>query len=526
MAAPALDVAQPQGVRYPVGGTGPGRATLLLHGEQGLGDVIQFVRYAPLLARRGARIVLYCPPALAGLLRRLPDISEVVPGNRPCHARRLGLLARGRSRRARRGPRHDLRSLSLPAPSPAAPAAAAAETPLSHRHRLGGKPREQLRPAALLPASRTSPRCSSLPDTEWLSFQVGPRADDLRRTGWRALIREAGKAVTPFDATADALAEVDLVITVDTALAHLAGALGRPVWTLLPFAPDWRWMLGRVDTPWYPTMRLFRQPAPNDWGGVFREVRRALASRLAKARADGSARGPADQSAASAEEMLTGLPLVEPQLPIPSKESRHDQDAIVTASERRNGRARSAAPCSLAYDNPVKSSLLKSSERPVSIVTVPPSWSARLSVKTVAGVEVAADAGAVDDRIQLLGVQASRSLTSILSSPTLKSAMLVVRPLVASPASMTMSGAVAEGNGAAALAGGDRVGALSGRERVVAVTTHEHVVAVTARKDVVAVATVQGVVALAAVEGGRRRRRPSACWRHRTRSPCSRRCPR
>ena len=77
--------------------------------------------------------------------------------------------------------------------------------------------------------------------------------------------------------------EVDLVITVDTMLAHLAGALGRPVWTLLAFAHDWRWMLGRADTPWYPTMRLFRQPKPNDWAGVFREVRRELEALLARA---------------------------------------------------------------------------------------------------------------------------------------------------------------------------------------------------------------------------------------------------
>ena len=107
--------------------------------------------------------------------------------------------------------------------------------------------------------------------------------EELRASGWRHLIREAGDAVTPFEATADALAEVDLVITVDTAMAHLAGALGRPVWTLLAFAPDWRWRLERVDTPWYPTMRLFRQPAPNDWAGAFRAVRRALAARLTQA---------------------------------------------------------------------------------------------------------------------------------------------------------------------------------------------------------------------------------------------------
>ena len=111
---------------------------------------------------------------------------------------------------------------------------------------------------------------------------MGPRAKELRASGWRGLIGDAGEEAIPFEATADALTQIDLVITVDTAIAHLAGALGRPVWTLLAFAPDWRWMLGRTDTPWYPTMRLFRQPAPNDWAGAFREIRRELAARLAR----------------------------------------------------------------------------------------------------------------------------------------------------------------------------------------------------------------------------------------------------
>ena len=96
------------------------------------------------------------------------------------------------------------------------------------------------------------------------------------------MIRELPKAAVPFDATADALTEVDLVITVDTVMAHLAGAVGRPVWTLLSSVSDWRWILERTDTPWYPTMRLFRQPAPDDWASVFGEVRDALAARLAR----------------------------------------------------------------------------------------------------------------------------------------------------------------------------------------------------------------------------------------------------
>ena len=120
-----------------------------------------------------------------------------------------------------------------------------------------------------------------LPGAEFVSFQIGPRVRELR-ADWSGLAHDPGDALADLEATADALLEVDLVITVDTMLAHLAGAAGRAVWTPLAFAPDWRWMLGRDDTPWYPTMRLFRQPAPNDWAGVFREVRRELAALLAE----------------------------------------------------------------------------------------------------------------------------------------------------------------------------------------------------------------------------------------------------
>jgi ADP-heptose:LPS heptosyltransferase len=87
---------------------------------------------------------------------------------------------------------------------------------------------------------------------------------------------DATEHITDFADTAALMAELDLIITVDTAAAHLAGALGRPVWTLLPVVPDWRWGLEREDTPWYPTMRLFRQRAPGDWDGVIQRVAAAL----------------------------------------------------------------------------------------------------------------------------------------------------------------------------------------------------------------------------------------------------------
>ena len=255
--------------------------SILLYREQGLGDAIQFARYAPLLARRGAEVFLSCPPALVGLLRRLPAVAGVVSSDEPCPRTDWacslpdlpGVL------------KTDLES--MPGECPYLPARPRPRPllPPTGQYRVGivwaGSPSHERDRERSCRLDEFAP-LFELPGTEFVSFQVGQRARDLHESCWRALVRDAPDQVTPFEATADALAEVDLVITVDTAMAHLAGALGRPVWTLLAFAPDWRWMLGRHDTPWYPTMRLFRQPAPNDWAGVFRAVRRELAALLAQ----------------------------------------------------------------------------------------------------------------------------------------------------------------------------------------------------------------------------------------------------
>ena len=253
--------------------------SILLYGEQGLGDVIQYARYAPLVARGGARVVVACQPPLLGLLRRLPGVDDVVPKDRPpsptdWHCSLLDVPAVWG---------HDVDSIPGACPY----------LPPVRRERPVLRPARQFRVGIVWAGNPTQARdrlrsCRledfaplfELPGTEFVSFQVGPRAPELR-AGWRGLVHDPGDALTDLEATADALLEVDLVITVDTMLAHLAGALGRPVWNLLAFAPDMRWMLDRADTPWYPTMRLFRQPAPHDWAGAFREVRRELAAKLA-----------------------------------------------------------------------------------------------------------------------------------------------------------------------------------------------------------------------------------------------------
>ena len=254
--------------------------SILLYGEQGLGDVIQFARYAPLVARRGAEVYLRCQPALTGLLRRLPDVARVVPDNQDCPRTDWacslmdvpGVWGTDLDTIPEDCPYLPIRARPLPLLPPTRQFRVGIVWAGSLAHKL-----DRSRSCCL---DDFAPLLE-LPGTELFSLQVGPRTGDLRESGWRALVDELPDEAIPFEATADALAEVDLVITVDTAMAHLAGAVGRPVWTLLSFAHDWRWMLGRSDTPWYPTMRLFRQPAPNDWASVFRAVQRELTALVA-----------------------------------------------------------------------------------------------------------------------------------------------------------------------------------------------------------------------------------------------------
>ena len=254
--------------------------SILLYGEQGLGDIIQYARYAPLVAEDGARVVVACRPRLVGLLRRIRGIDKVVPDDQPpvptdWHCSLLDVPAVWE---------HDVDSIPAACSYLPPRVRQAPVLPPARQFRAGivwaGSPTQDQNRRRSCRLEDFAPLLE-LPGAAFVSFQVGPPARELR-AGWRGLVHDPGDALTTLEATADALMEVDLVITVDTMLAHLAGALGRPVWTMLAFAPDWRWMLDRADTPWYPTMRLFRQPAPNDWASVFREVRRELETQLAR----------------------------------------------------------------------------------------------------------------------------------------------------------------------------------------------------------------------------------------------------
>ncbi|MBL6457433.1 tetratricopeptide repeat protein [Belnapia sp. T6] len=261
--------------------------TILLHAEQGLGDTIQFVRYLPEVARRGAgRVLLAAPPAFARLLAGLPGLDALQrPGESPARTHlQCSLLslpyACGTTTLE-----------SIPAPIPylrAEPAAlprwrerlAGLPGPLRVGLVWAGNPEHRNDRHRSIASHQLAPLWA-VAGVSWVSLQVGARAAALRGEAPNGAVLDLAPELTDLAETAAAMAQLDLVVTVDTAAAHLAGALGRPVWTMLPALPDWRWLLEREDTPWYPTMRLFRQTRFGDWSGVVERVAGALQQMVA-----------------------------------------------------------------------------------------------------------------------------------------------------------------------------------------------------------------------------------------------------
>jgi len=250
---------------------------VLLWSEQGLGDAIQYARYAPLLAARGAQVELEVDAPLVALLRTLP-------GAVPVHGRGTAL------------PGFDLQAplMSLPGLFGTRLDSVPADVPYlradplrvaAWRARVGA-PAGRLRIGLAVSGSahhandvnRSIPLHRMRPLyglADWYLLQKELRPSDEIELA-RSPLRDLRSELLDFGETAAAIASLDLVISVDTALVHLAGALGRPVWILLPYLPDWRWLLERSDSPWYPSARLFRAPAPGDWDAVIGELAAAL----------------------------------------------------------------------------------------------------------------------------------------------------------------------------------------------------------------------------------------------------------
>ena len=255
------------------------RKTVLIHAEQGLGDTIQFVRYVPLLARSGAKIVLEAQPALTGLLSRVEGVSAVA-------ARGDALPAFDVHCPAGSLP-HALHTelSSIPAEVPYLAASPARVATWRERiERLPGPriamlwsgsaahPNDRNRSIAL---TRLAPLFAG--QGSFISLQRDLRPGEAETLARFPNVTDVAGEIDDFDDTAAVVSLCDLVIAVDTSVAHLAGAMGKPVWVLLPFQPDWRWLLDREDSSWYPTARLFRQPAPGDWEGVVSRVQAELA---------------------------------------------------------------------------------------------------------------------------------------------------------------------------------------------------------------------------------------------------------
>jgi hypothetical protein len=256
-----------------------GQRTILLSAEQGLGDTIQFVRYAPLLARAGAKVALEVQPELTTLLVGVEGVSS-------CHARGETL------------PTYDVYCPlgSLPLALKTESSTIPADVPYL---RADDARIAKWRPAiAALPGKRVALAWAGharhpndrnrsidlkllqplfgIEGVSFVSIQRDLRDDDAALLARHANITHIGAGLADMADTAAVAALADLIIAVDTSVVHLAGAMGRDAWVLLPYSPDWRWTLTGTHSPWYPRTRLFRQPAPGDWPSVIAATRDAL----------------------------------------------------------------------------------------------------------------------------------------------------------------------------------------------------------------------------------------------------------
>ncbi len=260
--------------------------TILIYTEQGLGDAIQFVRYVALVARRAGKVILECQKELKPIFKNVKGIHQVIS-------------------RGEELPEFDVHCplLSLPYIFCTTLETIPSEIPYIFVDSLifqkwhekmkiddsqlkvglvwSGNPRHKKHYYRDFPLTTYAP-FTDFKGITFYTLQKGEAGKESKNVPIGLKLIDYTEEIHDFSDTAAIIENLDLVISVDTAVAHLAGALGKPVWTLLPFAPDWRWMLNRQDSPWYPTMRLFRQPAPGDWKTVIEKVAGELNSILKK----------------------------------------------------------------------------------------------------------------------------------------------------------------------------------------------------------------------------------------------------
>lgn len=260
--------------------------TVLLHYEQGLGDSLQFVRYAPMVRERVGRVIVVCQPPLVRLFQNIAGIDVVVSGDdalpsHDFHAPLVSLPALFNT---------DLASIPATVPY-IMPLAGDVEIwaervkPYAKRLNIGlvwaGSPRPEQPNAHAIDRRRSMSLrhfapLADIPDIRFFSLQKGEASEQLKSPPQGLEIVDLMDDVKDFYDTAALIANLDMVIGVDTSVAHLAGAMSKPTWVLSRFDGCWRWLLKRDDSPWYPSMRLFRQPQAGDWGAVVANINTAL----------------------------------------------------------------------------------------------------------------------------------------------------------------------------------------------------------------------------------------------------------
>jgi hypothetical protein len=266
------------------------KGRILLVGDQGYGDTIQFARYIPKVATLCEEVVLGCSAEMGPILQNIPGVTQYchrwndVPGHAAhCRLSTLPYLFQT-----------NLQTIPSQVPylkpDPARVAAWREKfiTLLPPGRRIGlawtGRPTHPNDRRRSLPLARLRPIAEAVPDATFVSLQKPMPASDLATMAhFRGMI-DLSAELTDFGETAAVIENLDMIVTVDTAMGHLAGALAKPAWIMLPKAADWRWMLDRSDSPWYPTVRLFRQGYPGAWDAVLHQVAGALAKELRTAR--------------------------------------------------------------------------------------------------------------------------------------------------------------------------------------------------------------------------------------------------
>ena len=263
---------------------------ILLYAEQGLGDTLQFVRYVPLVAARGAKVILEVPSRLRRLLAATPGAEAVIAAGEalPEFDRQCPLLSLPLAFGT------DLSSIPAAVPyirpDPSEAEAWSRRMPANSLRvglAWGGSPLHPYDARRSVPLAQLAP-LTRLEGTTFYSLQLGDPAGQIGPLGTSVRLVDFKDEQKDFADTAAIVANLDLVIAIDTSVAHLAGAMAKPVWVMLNNSADWRWMLQRADSPWYPTARLFRQETPGAWDPVLREVTSALAEWL-RANAQGIA---------------------------------------------------------------------------------------------------------------------------------------------------------------------------------------------------------------------------------------------